>query len=120
MPYEIGRNAIVHPDVIDAFQIKKNELAESIKPANLLEKIFTNQLLHAAWDLERVRMNADSIDAEHALNTATNRATRNFKRALAELRLIQSARANRVHPAQPILFDRTALPKGARPIKVQE
>jgi len=49
MPYEIGRNAIVHPDVIDAFQIKKNDLEESIKPANLIEKIFTNQLLHAAW-----------------------------------------------------------------------
>jgi len=120
MPYEIGQNAIVHPDYREDFQRKKQELEEHINPANLVEKIFTNQVLHAAWDLERVRLNAGSKDAEPTLHAAAARATRNFKRALAELRLIQSARANRQQPEQPMLSDRTTHPKGKRPVKFQE
>lgn len=120
MPYEIGQNAIVHPDFQEDFQAKKHDLEESINPANLVEKIFTNQLLHAAWDLERVRINTDSKDAEPALHAAAARASRNFKRALAELRLIQSARANRTQPEQPLLSDRTTHPKGTRPYKMEQ
>jgi hypothetical protein len=56
--------------------------------------MLTSELIHAGWELERVRQLAHNRDAEPRLATANARASRNWHRARKFLKKVQRAQAS--------------------------
>ena len=65
-----------------------------VKPDNIIEYMLTSELIHAGWELERVRQLAHHRDAEPRLATANARASRNWHRARKFLKKVQRAQAS--------------------------
>ena len=94
--FEFGRNAIHTLESETRFLERRDSIIESTQPANLVEAILTEELIHASWELERVRDNSINTAAESHLLAAHNRASRNWHRSLKQLKKLQSARASHV------------------------
>ena len=91
--FQFGANAIYTLESEARFNERRDSVIDSIKPANIVESIFAEELLHASWEMERVRDNSSNTAAEPYLNAAHSRASRNWHRSLRQLKTLQSARA---------------------------
>ncbi len=120
-----AREIIVRDDERDQFETLLAELHHEVQPQGAIENELFEQLLHAAWNLRRVRRleaelfsgSADPLtdDALEAKLTRyaryAARFERTFHRALRELKHIQTARALHAQWAEatgqmvPILID---------------
>lgn len=92
--FEYGLGAIVAPGERDQLNSCTKKLIEDTRPANFLEQLLVNQLLHAQWELHRVNTLSSHVEAEDELFKASARATRNWTRATRELAALQTARAS--------------------------
>jgi hypothetical protein len=90
--FEYGRGAIVVPGRQDRFRSCVDKLIEDARPANFVEQLVTEEILHAQRELARCRDLAHELDHEGMLLAAENRAQRNFTRATRELTALQTAR----------------------------
>lgn len=117
--FTFGRGAIVDPSEQEQFDSCANNLLRDTRPANFMEKLVAEQLLHAQWELHRVNTLAPHATAatEEALLAAASRAQRNWLRATRELTALQTARASHtlcattVDRENPPLADLTRVPK---------
>ena len=94
--FQFGANAIFTLESEARFNERRDSVIDSIKPANIVESIFAEELLHASWEMERVRDNSSNTAAEPHLNAAHSRASRNWHRSLRQLKTLQSARATHI------------------------
>jgi hypothetical protein len=94
--FNFGVNAIHTPETEARFNQRRHSVIDSIKPANIVESILAEELLHASWEMERVRDLSANAAAESRLNAAYSRASRNWHRSLKQLKSLQSARATHV------------------------
>ena len=94
--FQFGAHAIHTPDSEARFIERRDSVIDSVKPANVVEGILTEELLHASWEMQRVRDHSANADttAEARLNSAHTRASRNWHRSLNQLKRLQSARAS--------------------------
>lgn len=92
-PFPFGQDAIVTPDTRQELAELRAGILEAVEPGTLVESILAEELLHAQWELHRVRSLGAQPDCEPRLHDASRRATRNWHRARKELALLQSARA---------------------------
>ena len=102
-----SRSLIVLPGQEEEFAALEASLRAEVQPATTLEHLLFDQLLHAAWNLRRIRrLEAELCDGardpltdpalEARLNTLARyqaRAERSFYRALKELRALATQRA---------------------------
>lgn len=92
--FVFGADAVTYPDTEPAFLARRDEILATVQPAGLLESIFAEELLHASWEMERVRQHHTDTAAAHRLDSAYGRASRNWQRATKQLQALQSARAS--------------------------
>ena len=104
-----ARELIIRDDEREQFEALQTDLTAEIRPRGALEDIVFNQLVHAAWNLQRLRrLEAELFDGEtdplaNPTHTETLdryaryqvRLDRAFHRALRELRTLQTERALR-------------------------
>src|SRR4051794_9004120 len=106
---------VIRDDEHEAFAALHRSLSEELDPQGALESLTFNELLHAAWNLERFRR----IEAEVSTGEASDfsdpqitavldrlaryqgRAQRAFYKAQAELRVLQTNRALRTLKLTP-------------------
>lgn len=91
--FHYGVGAVILPGQQETFNKLKDELIENTRTGTFAEQLMVDQLLHAQWELHRVRTLAGHAEAEPALHAAFTRATRNWQRAERQLAALQSARA---------------------------
>lgn len=112
-PFEFGLDAQTTPENQANFNDRRDEVIAAIRPANIVEQILADELIHSGWEMEQVRTHAEDAEAAPILDAAFNRASRNWQRSLRQLKALQSARAS--HFARPNgrapLADLTKLPK---------
>ena len=94
--FEYGQGAIIAPGQQDSFDTCTENLIADARPANFLEQLVVDQLLHAQWELHRVNSLTGNVEAEEALLAASARAQRNWLRATRELTALQTARASKL------------------------
>lgn len=94
--FPFGLDAIVAPESEPAFQDRRDSILDTVKPANIVESILAEELLHAGWEMERVRANAAASPSDDLLSAAANRASRNWHRSLKQLKALQTARASHI------------------------
>ena len=92
--FQFGAHAIFAPDSEARFNERRDSVIATIKPANVIESILTEELLHASWEMQRVRDHSNNTDAEPRLSAAHTRASRNWHRSVKQLKHLQSARAS--------------------------
>jgi hypothetical protein len=135
-----GRGLVVLPGEEDEFHALQASLQAEVQPATTLEHLLFDQLLHAAWNLRRIRrLEAELFDGVrdpltdpalearlHTLARYQARAERSFYRALKELRTLQTQRvANQIyHQATgeelPELADAGQVTKRTHQLRVEE
>ncbi len=105
-----ARHLVVRDDEREEFAAFHQALAEELDPQGALESITFQELLHAAWNLQRFSRieaelstgesgdftNPDTIAALDRLSRYQSRAQRAYYKALAELRTLQTDRALRL------------------------
>ncbi|MFN0101994.1 MAG: hypothetical protein ACKV2U_07885 [Bryobacteraceae bacterium] len=91
--FQYGIGAVVLPAQRETFHQLRDGLVETTRPGNFAEQLVVDQLLHAQWELHRVREHANHKEAEESLHAAFTRATRNWQRVTSQLAALQSARA---------------------------
>jgi len=110
-----AKNLVVRADEREEFESLRDSLTAELAPQGAIETLTFNQLLHAAWNLQRFRRvevevstgaAADFSDpqATSVLDRLTryqSRAERAYFRALAELRRLQTDRALRLRKLDP-------------------
>jgi len=115
--FKYGHGAIVAPTEQDSYDSCATNLLRDARPANFIEQLVVDQLLHAQWELHRVNSLTIFTDAEESLLAASARAQRNWVRATRELANLQTARASRLLCREtelesiPAFADLTRLPK---------
>jgi hypothetical protein len=87
--YSLGAYATVTPANIERCYQRIEQLTAQTAPANFLEALVANELIHASWELDRARniKNTTVYTAQFQ-----NRASRNWRRALKTLKTLQTAR----------------------------
>ena len=104
-----ARELIVRDDEREAFAALQSDLTVDLRPQGALEELVFNQLLHAAWNLRRLRRleaelfhdNLDPLADPASTETLDRyaryqgRLDRAFHRAMRELRTLQTERAHR-------------------------
>jgi hypothetical protein len=135
-----SRSLIVLPGQEEEFAALEASLRAEVQPATTLEHLLFDQLLHAAWNLRRIRrLEAELCDGardpltdpalEARLNTLARyqaRAERSFYRALKELRALATQRAANQIYAQatgeelPGLADAGEVTKRTHRLRVEE
>lgn len=93
--FKYGHGAIVAPTEQDSYDSCAKNLLRDARPANFIEQLVVDQLLHAQWELHRVNSLTAHAEAEESLLAASARAQRNWVRATRELTALQTARASR-------------------------
>ncbi|MBM3788699.1 MAG: hypothetical protein FJW30_30560 [Acidobacteria bacterium] len=88
--FDIGLYPALTPHTIEKCYNRIQELKAKTAPANFLEALVANELIHASWELERAR-NVENTTPYVA--QFQNRASRNWRRALKTLKSLQTARA---------------------------
>ena len=115
--FKYGHGAIVAPAEQDSYDSCAANLLRDTRPANFIEQLVVDQLLHAQWELHRVNSLTAHADAEESLLAASARAQRNWLRATRELTALQTSRASHtlcattVGGENPPLADLTRVPK---------
>ena len=104
-----ARHLVIQPDEQAEFDELQAALLDEIDPRGALETLTFRELLHAAWNLQRLRRiesefcalgpeeyaNSGGEAAYDRLSRYQSRAQRAYYRALAELRALQTNRALR-------------------------
>ncbi len=87
--FSIGNFPSVTAENLERCDQRRNELTAKTAPANFLEALVANELIHASWELERARnvKNTTPYVAQFQ-----SRASRNWRRALKTLKSLQTAR----------------------------
>ncbi len=93
--FHFGEFAITTPEFAPQLDRRIAGVRADIRPETVLECILTDEIIHAGWELERVRQLAHHHDAEPRLAATTSRASRNWHRARKYLKKLQSAEASR-------------------------
>jgi hypothetical protein len=110
-----ARELVVLPADREEFETLRNDLLAEIVPIGVVEVLTFNQLLHAAWNLRRIRRleadlaagGADPLTDESSARTLDRlslyaaRAERAYYRAIRELRTLQTERASRAVTLTP-------------------
>ena len=126
-----ARHLVVHPDDLEEFQNFIQEYQEEIRPEGAIEQGIFGHLVHAAWNLQRLRRletelvdgGIDPILDDKAAKTVdrlslyASRHERAYYRALKELRTAQDHRLQRAL-AEPELV--AAAPSLSDPIELTE
>lgn len=99
--FQFGLDAQTTPENEASFADRRDAIVAAIKPANIVEQILADELIHSGWEMESVRTHAEDAEAAPILDAAFNRASRNWQRSLKQLKALQSARASHLaHPSQ--------------------
>lgn len=115
--FTYGVGAVVAPDQQDSFDTCTQNLIADTRPANFLEQLIVDQLLHAQWEQNRINALTAHADAAETLLAASARANRNWNRANRELAALQTARASHelcrmdFEPVAPPCAELTKVPK---------
>ena len=110
-----ARELVVLPGEREDFDSLRDELLAELCPQGVIEMLTFNQLLHAAWNLRRIRRleadlaagGADPLLDQSAARTLdrfnlyATRAERAYYRAIRELRTLQTERASRALKLTP-------------------
>ena len=94
--FQFAEFAITTPETRALLDQREAAVRADCKPDNVIEQMLTSELIHAGWELERVRQLAHNRDAEPRLATATARASRNWHRARKFLKKLQRAPASQI------------------------
>jgi hypothetical protein len=92
--FQFAEFAISTPETRALLNEREAGIRADVKPENIIELMLTSELIHAGWELERVRQLAHNRDAEPRLATANARASRNWHRARKFLKKLQRAQAS--------------------------
>jgi hypothetical protein len=92
--FQYAEFAITTPETRALLNDREAGIRADVKPENVIELMLTSELIHAGWELERVRQLAHNRDAEPRLATANARASRNWHRARKFLKKVQRAQAS--------------------------
>lgn len=114
--FQFGLDAQTTPENEPNFAARRDEVIAAVRPANIVEKILADELIHSGWEMEQVRTHAEDAEAAPILDAAFNRASRNWQRSLKQLKFLQSARASQFARHRDLalrcpLADLTKLPK---------
>lgn len=117
--FQYGLDANTTPENQADLQARRDAVIAAVQPANILEQILADELIHAGWEMDAVRQHAEDADAAPILDAAFNRASRGWQRSLKQLKALQSARAShhsrrRDLAARFPLADLTKLPREAK------
>ncbi|MCU1233852.1 MAG: hypothetical protein JWP63_1819 [Candidatus Solibacter sp.] len=131
-----ARHLVVRDDEREAFAAFHQGLAEELDPQGALESITFQELLHAAWNLERFSRietevstgesadftNPETVAVLDRLSRYQARSQRAFYKAQAELRTLQTDRALRLQELSeedsahlPAVISMNALTKQSQP-----
>ena len=94
--FQFAEFAISTPEARALLNEREAGIRADIKPENVIELMLTSELIHAGWELDRVRQLAHHRDAEPRLATANARASRNWHRARKFLKKLQRAQASQI------------------------
>ena len=94
--FQFAEFAITTPETRALLNEREAGIRADVKPENIIELMLTSELIHAGWELERVRQLAHHRDAEPRLATANARASRNWHRARKFLKKVQRAQASQL------------------------
>lgn len=94
--FQFAEFAISTPETRALLNEREAGIRADVKPENVIELMLTSELIHAGWELERVRQLAHNRDAEPRLATANARASRNWHRARKFLKKLQRAQASQI------------------------
>jgi hypothetical protein len=94
--FQFAEFAITTPETRALLNEREAGIRADVKPENVIELMLTSELIHAGWELERVRQLAHNRDAEPRLGTANARASRNWHRARKFLKKLQRAQASQL------------------------
>lgn len=94
--FQFAEFAISTPETRARLNEREAGIRADVKPENVIELMLTSELIHAGWELERVRQLAHNRDAEPRLATANARASRNWHRARKFLKKLQRAQASQI------------------------
>ncbi len=94
--FQFAEFAITTPENQALLNQRETDVLADVKPDNVIEDMLTSELIHAGWELERVRQLAHNRDAEPHLATANARASRNWHRARKFLKKLQRAQASQI------------------------
>lgn len=92
--FQFAEFAISTPETRALLNEREAGILADVKPENIIELMLASELIHAGWELERVRQLAHNRDAEPRLATANARASRNWHRARKFLKKVQRAQAS--------------------------
>ena len=92
--FQFAEFAITTPETRALLAQRETDVRADVKPENVIELMLTSELIHAGWELDRVRQLAHNRDAEPRLATANARASRNWHRARKFLKKVQRAQAS--------------------------
>lgn len=92
--FQFAEFAISTPETRALLNEREAGIRADVKPENIIELMLTSELIHAGWELERVRQLAHHRDAEPRLAAANARASRNWHRARKFLKKLQRAQAS--------------------------
>ena len=92
--FQYAEFAITTPETRALLNEREAGIRADVKPENVIELMLTSELIHAGWEMERVRQLAHHRDAEPRLATANARASRNWHRARKFLKKVQRAQAS--------------------------
>jgi hypothetical protein len=94
--FQYAEFAITTPETRALLNDREAGIRADVKPENVIELMLTSELIHAGWELERVRQLAHNRDAEPRLATANAHASRNWHRARKFLKKVQRAQASQL------------------------
>ena len=94
--FQFAEFAITTPETLALLQQREASVRADVKPEHVIELMLTSELIHAGWELERVRQLAHHRDAEPRRATANARASRNWHRARKFLKKVQRAQASQL------------------------
>ena len=94
--FQFAEFAITTPETRALLNEREAGIRADVKPENVIELMLSSELIHAGWELDRVRQLAHHRDAEPRLATANARASRNWHRARKFLKKVQRAQASQI------------------------
>jgi hypothetical protein len=92
--FDFAEFAITTPETAPLLQQRIDDVCETVRPESVIENILADEIIHAGWEMERVRQLAHHRDAEPLLAAANARASRNWHRARKYLKKLQRAEAS--------------------------
>jgi hypothetical protein len=87
-----AQDAVIPDQDRDAFQLLREQLHAETKPQGTLQQIIFEEMVHAAWNLRRIRAMEANLEASQLDGLARHhtRIERAFYRSLRELKALQT------------------------------